>query len=1531
MNLRVINSVLWIITLSFQSVIASALSDTTSVNTEPRLLVLKDLNTRDFQQLRIPLVANNTDPIFLPFEMIADTSNAEERAKAFAYQDEVLRRNAFVGNLNEMSLFDLPAGISRPGQDFSYTIIISQFRITPTGAFAEAYCVFELPQTGDKIAFKGSNIEFSYEGGFKGTGRLDLIGSYPVKMNNNTLFTILGKGNTFVEFDCNGFKQMGIEAQVEFSRDLVVPEDDKGIIKPAPERVKTRIAFQVQDWNDILIGVNLPPFQINGLKGFGFSVKNAYLDWSDLANPSSMAFPAGYVSSYGTGQEKLWRGFFLQELDVRLPSSFAKKNSEQRLTFGVQNMILDDQGFSGVVFADNVITDGDMSGWKYSLDRVGIQLVTNQVKGFELIGKLSVPLIKNNKGQSSTFDYLAQRGADGNYLFAVKFEDQVKLPVFVADVKLFKGTTFVVKERDNKFYPSGMLNGELTIKALSKGPKASFNSIRFENMVISTEKPYFVPGSFSFGSDNQSSSVSSFPVTINNITVKSENERVGIGFTLIVNISGKAEDEGFGGSADLTLWGKHEVAQTTTGEKQTSDSPSDDWTFDKLEISGIGLDISKPGVIELKGLVNFFDGDATYGDGFKGSLTGKIQMVKIQASALFGRTTTFRYWYADALVSLENGIPMIPGILSAYGFGGGYYSNMKQSTEAMASNIGKTQSGITYVPDENTLGIRAVVLIGAARKEAWNGDVALEVSLNKHGGINSVTFTGNANFMSPMAAAADKIKDMAAASVGNKLAEKLASLVKGQIYGHVQLFFDNVNGVFHGNLEIYVNVAGGLVRGVSDGNKAGWAVLHFEQSDWYVLIGTPSQPIGLEIARIFKSKSYFMMGKNLPGSPPPPSQVTEILGDVSLDYMRDMNALQSGTGFAFGISAIMDTGDLNFLMFYARLAAGTGVDFMLKDYGKDCHCDGSSDPVGINGWYANGQAYAFVLGKIGIKVKLRFIRGKFDIINVGAAAVLQAKGPNPIWLYGVVGGYYRILGGLVKGNCKFEMTIGKDCKIVQPASQQETNPLSDVTIIAEISPAADTKEVDVFTAPQVAFNMPIEQVFDISDESQNTRLFRGSLTSFKVLDGSTPIVGDIRWNDTKDVVIFDSYDILPPKKQLKVTVQVTFQENVNGQWVTMMFEGKPLEESRETSFTTGDAPDFIPPSNVDISYPAVGQFNFYPKEYGEGFIELKKGQGYLFTPGPDWIQKVRMTEALGQAYLESDVRYNEGEKRVYYSIPQGLATTKAYQFDIMNFPKQTQVIDANVTNVEQNVSSGNADLTVTTKQIEGTLDLKEVKTIYSSLFRTSSFNTFKEKVSAITLPTTFRETTGDNVFQLLAYMNMNTELFDKAEINERFSDREVQFEAILDDNTWYQNSVYPLVYQGFPLMNTMSIRYRNPNELGFPPVRSLYVEQPYYYPVLTQDNLSDGFSPVSIFNSVRYDVMDPMKLDYLDIQNQVANLAVNNPSALTSRMSSLLVTPFPVIQYGKYRMRIKYVIPRVNKTTSTHEWQLFNAIEDVSK
>jgi hypothetical protein len=1545
-----IKSVAVLLLVGFSTLLAKGNSriDSTSFPAKQTTIVTKQ---RAFESLPAPPLPVENDPIIVPYYLLND-STAYDRAIAQQLQQEVISRNAFINSLNELGSVELPVGISPKNGDVNYAIIISKVQITDFGAFVDAYLMLEIPQADSiKIAFKGKNIRFSHEGGLTGEGRLELVGSYPIALNDNTLLTILGnRGNTFVDFDCNGFKGMGLEAEVEFSRNIIIPEDEKGKLIPGTDRVKTRFTTYAQSWNDLLVGINLPPFQINGLSGFGFQVTEAYLDWSDLANPSGMVFPAGYtspfLSSEGSTQSgpstegstqsglstealaqngsptealaqvgNLWQGIYLQKLEVRLPPSFKTSNdSTRRVKVGVERMLLDERGFSGSIFAENIFEAGDMSGWSYTLDKLAIELVINDIKGFELAGKLSVPLVKNKEGNASRFGYNAQRGANGNYLFAVSIEDQLRLPLLLADLTVHQGSSVTVVEKNNKFYPTLLLNGQLGIKGTDPGsyrggPKPELLGIRFEGMRISTQEPRFDIQALGFGRENQQQQVSKFPVSINNISVKKEQNRLGLGFDLIVNIGGGAADEGFGGTAALTVWGKRGEEPIKNAEGQVVGTDKGAWKFDKVELSGVGLSIKKPGVIELAGTVTLFDADPIYGEGFKGSLTGKIQTITVKADALFGKTPAFRYWYADALVEIETGIVMVPGVLSAYGFGGGYYSKMKQS--ATGSALGRAQSGLTYVPDENTNGIRAIVLIGAARKEAWSGDVALEVALNRHGGINSVTFTGNANFMTPPILGASKITELAALSANNKLAAKLASLLKGQVCANVKIHFDNVNDVFHANAEVYVNVAGGLVRGVSDGNKAGWFVMHFEKNDWYVHIGTPNQPLGIEVARIFKSKSYFMLGKNLPGSPPPPSQVTEILGPVDLDYMRDMNALQSGTGFAYGMQFIVDTGDLRFLMFYGRFAAGTGVDFMLKNYGEGYHCEGSSGPIGINGWYANGQAYAFVMGKIGVRVNLRFYKGNYDILTIGAAAVLQAKGPNPFWMKGVVGGDYRILGGLVKGNCKFDVTVGKDCK---PVGEQ--NLLADVNMIAEISPVKGASEVDVFVAPQATFSIPIGKTFNITDAEDKKHIYRANLKEFSLYEGTKPLTGNVRWNEERDVAIFDASDILFPKKDHRIKVVVAFEELVKGTWSVVTYDGKKSEETEEAKFKSGEAPDYIPANLVEYSYPIAGQYNFYPAEYGKGFIRLKKGIPHLFQAGSKWLQKARFTEVGTNKATDLDYKYDVGKKEVTYSIPSGLSKEKNYQFELVNIPSTiTTSVDKNVKRSDKQIgNAASGEMTVSTKSIEGQVSILEAKSIYSLDLRTSKYSTFTEKWNALNLSNTYTRSEEINVWQLVSNIR-GGEFFDNMELlGDHSSEPLVRFEADLTGNAWYEQKVYPLVYEGLPLLNRYTIS-RPVNPLGLPPVRSVFVNQQNAY---GSASLNNSTAPIAYTGwcEVVYNTMPSMYIDYQDIQHKIANHVIDNSGAADERMLRLLLTPFPVLLPGSYKVNASYKIPGVENKTS---------------
>jgi hypothetical protein len=1477
--------------------------------------------TRHFRELSIPeSLYGHSDPIIVSGGVIPDTI-IDKRNHAHALLEKVLSGQRFLETLEAFSEIELPVGVVKSGGALDYTILIDRIQFTKEGALMDVYVSMALPQTGSRIAFHGI-IPLSATGGIAGNAKVFLLGDHAMKLNSTSLITLKGTDRSYVEFDCDGFLGIQLDAEIEFSTDLLVPENQRG--EPSPERLKIAFSTYTQSLHDIVAHISVPPFQVKGLTGFGFHVTQAYLDWSDLSNPADMLFPPDYTSSViRAGLPNLWQGIYLRELEVALPPAFARRNAA-RVGVGVQQMIIDEQGLTGSLYVENVIADGDMNGWAYTVDKLTLQLLTNQVAGLALEGLLSIPVVKDKDGNTTQFKYIAQRSATGDYLFSVHVEHALKLDLWIADMNLHQGSRVVVTERNNTFYPSAHLSGELTINFLGKGPKASFNSIRFQNMAIKSEAPYFEPGTFGFGREGKKSSISKYPVVIDNISFKSEDRKVGLAFDLIVNISGKPEDESFAGKGGLIVWGVQHAAPEENPDGKVIGLDPHSWSFDRIEMTSIRINIKKPKLIELAGEVRFFDDDVTYGDGFKGSLKGKIHTIHVEAEALFGKTETFRYWYADALVELKTGVPVVPGVLSAFGFGGGYYSKMKQGVSSGSVTLGRSPSGITYVPDENTIGIRAIVLIGTPRPEAMRGDVSLEVSLNRHGGMNSVTFTGNANFMSKASLGKAQIQALASAAVAGNLTEKLESLRRGQVYGSVRLHFDNVNDVFHGNLEIYVNVAGGIVRGVAEGNKAGWAVLHFEKNDWYVHIGTPDQPLGLEVARIFKSKSYFMLGKNLPASPPPPPQVSEILGDIDLDYMRDMNALESGMGIAFGLHFLVDTGDLRFLMFYGRFSAGTGLDFMLKDYGSEYHCAGSSGPMGINGWYANGQAYAFVMGKIGIKVNLRFYKGTYDILGIGAAAILQAKGPNPFWMKGTVGGYYKILGGLVKGKCRFEVTVGKECKPVG-----EENLLEDVKMIAQISPPNNSAAVDVFNTPQIAFNIPVGEVFEITDIGNRKHFFRAILDDFVVFNGSRQITGDLVWNTDSDVVIFDAADILPGEEKIKAKARLTFEERINGTWIKVKLDGRIVAETAETNFETGVAPDHIPEENILVSYPQADQVNFHPREYSRGFVQLKDGQPYLFKDDPEWIQKIRFSDGASAGYRQTELVYHPHERRIDFGLPEDLQTSTLYRLEIVNIPKQETVVDQNVQKIDTELnldeSAGNA--TLTTQAIEGNRNSFEEEILYSHAFRTSRYNTFMEKMRDIRLMEANRFTLGVGIFQLGAYLE-GPERFDISEISMSPSDESfIRVEAILEGNKWYERYVHPLVYADYPLLGWMNVGRINPSELGIPPVRDVFMVNGSRT-LLSKDNGVKILSPAFSNEYIAYNLGESVAKDFRDLQRQAVNFIVDFPSVIHPRLERLVTEPLPYIRYGPYKIQMTYHIPGIEKRTSSYEMEIFNPIRD---
>ncbi len=1026
--------------------------------------------------------------IQLEFPVSFLANDLQENVRSFF--EEIDEKQAWLeesfGNEN---LTELPVGIKHHLNQVEYSIGIAKARFTPKYTEMLVFARVKLPQSKDgnprELFFGADKVKLSHKGGIIGDAKLVLLGNVNIPFNGgNWLLTLKGgfdytsgntTGRTYVTIACDGVKGMGLEGSVQFSRELLLPVKEDGTLQPEMReeivqvkdevsgsyvnkkiQVKNRVRgdFKVTapDWNDIIVNVNLTSFVLKKHPDkFAFKLNEAVLDFSDLRNDASVNFP-DYYHDNGLllPSKNAWRGIYVKSFDVMLPKEFKTVGSVEansRISFGARDLIIDSNGVSGHFYADNLystnegLTSEDKA-WAMSLDYIAVDIAANNLTGAELQGDLILPVSKESK-----FRY---RGliTEDEYLLSVKTTDTLKFDVFSATASLYENSAVELRVKDGKFLPKAILNGRMAITASQKktldsaGKKkgdetVQFKGIEFQNLVLQTEDPIITA---TYAGYKDEVKLANFPVSIANIEFYSSSIEAQIAFDLKLNLMGK-KDKGFAADTRLAIVGKFEVEERKHR-----------WKYDRLELERINLKANL-GAVKLEGGLYLMQNDPEYGNGFSADIKGTFgSFGPITCKAIFGKKE-FRYWYVDAAVK---GLKINAGPVQISGFAGGAFYRMTR--RGFSSSFSPT--GLSYVPDDRYgLGVKAMVFLGFIDEGVVNASAGFEILFNKKGGVSKLGFYGEAQmlkafeFDNPVAKLTDKLKTATSGLGADKLVDN-SKFVKtftdvakendsGEIVGVVSISaymgmeHDFDNNVFHAEFDLYVNVAGGAVQGRASKGRAGWGVFHVDKQTWYLHMGTPEDRLGLKVgigSFSIESGGYLMMGHKIPGSPPPPPEVAQMLGvdAKTLDYMRDENALGEGRGFAFGQDFKLDTGDMTALFFYARFIAGGGYDIMLKDYG-DAMCKGSNDEIGINGWYANGQAYAYLQGELGIKIKLFFVKKKIPIIKAGAAILLQAKAPNPVWMRGYLAGHYNLLGGLVKGKFRFKITIGEECEFIDAA------------------------------------------------------------------------------------------------------------------------------------------------------------------------------------------------------------------------------------------------------------------------------------------------------------------------------------------------------------------------------------------------------------------------------------------------------------------------------------------------------------------
>jgi hypothetical protein len=761
--------------------------------------------------------------------------------------------------------------------------------------------------------------------------------------------------------------------------------------------------------------------------------------------------------------------------------------------------------------------------------------------------------------------------------------------------------------------------------------------------------------------------------------------------------------------------------------------------------------------------------------------------------------------------------------------------------------VGQSLSGIQYVPSAAAgLGLKASLALASSDGKIFNGLVSLSAQFKTGGALDEIALNGLGTMLKEVKYSSGGLPDSANASV------RVGVKIK---YSFSQKALDGI-------LQINMIVPNAL-------HASGVAKIHFSSEKWFIHLGTPQNPIRADlqmplVSKIGGARIYLDVGSVLP----PPTTLPSYFRDMGITSAIQSNP-SAGGGVMFGAGLDLSANFDKLKPLYASMDVKLGADLALIDYGNAI-CSNTGDPIGINGWYATGQFYAFLKAAVGLQFKQK----KFPIAELAVGAALQGKIPNPTFARGAVGGSYRIMGGLIKGKFNLQFTLGKDCGELEDGSGSEQSLEQNYEIIAALRPEEGTRNVATTTIPSADFRFPINSSLESFDETGNPVSYLVELDAegvqlYETL-GAKTIPARAILNPDGRVLKFQPFDVLRDSTAYTFKVRVKYSKN-----------GTLIGQQEKTvSFTTGAIATNISAGNISASYPINGMQYFYPGEYAgeEKFIELAQGQADLFkgTNAPVAI----LLPSGGAQVWQGSVQYSVASKRIAFNFPNEiLRPAQCYTLEIRRLLTPEQRANNN----------------------GGTLPPSLLTSIN---FCTSSYTTFAEKVAA------FAQGASRSVNGSQIVLQGTTEPFDGVETGGDFGSKAwVSLEAGLGNNVWYQNQK-KILYQSY---------------------RSKWSEGSFQFVPRARDGAApeQAISWQSGGEGLQFNVLQELSVDFQDFINQVQDYEAelrskcpvgksfgyasaapcSNCCILPEFLPSLNQLSPPNPPEGSYPVRLRYSVP----------------------
>ena len=1229
----------------------------------------------------------------------------------------------------------LPLAITNVKEGYSYTIYIDNITVDfDNDAVIDAAIVVTDANSGKKIAFAGSGIPLD-PSGVGDSAKLWLLSDQELPINNTSKLVIVGTNDsTYINFDCTGFVGGSIEARVEFCSNYITPIDSSG--EPNNDLPYTfSFITKFSKWLDFSVSAIGDPFILKPLPNYKWSMDSLTLDFSALNN-TFVDLPLGYsnnqyiTDSTGVGGYFVpdWRGFHLKGLQVTLPPQL---QTNTQVTVGIENAVFDRYGFTGEAFVQKELIklgEGDMDGWSYSVDRLHIIILQNKIRGGGFGGKLGISIAEH------PFDYTATIVAKNNYQFKVEnTEESNSFPVFKAATVTLEDNSNIhaTYTEDFGFAAVANLSGTIEI-SLDSFPDFNLPSVKFQKLRVSNKPDYleagkwgvqgFVPGS--------APQWNAFGISVDSIYPYKyaedapEDVRLGINFSVDVIDSVLVAKGGIDLIGNLVYEGQYQK-----------------YKYNSLEFRHFCIEGSIKDRFYIDGCVEVYKNDDNFGDGWRGgvhviaNISEQLGNFEAVAAAQFGKVGNHKYFFVDVLVDTGAGIPLGP--LTFTKLGGGLSKGMYPNYDAIDPlllgqvidvgelynyPLGTTLTGIPYLPDP-AWGLEFKLMSEfqfTANSAMCNGTGELKFRFNATGGLGEIELLATAkmletpNFVSGFATNTVGGVFDAANNVLPQIESLEAPSLDAKLSGYLSLKMNFNEGVFDGDFAVFL--VGQNIHGYNDNKSMAWSKMHFSSDDWYIWIGTPTEPCGIKMnTLIFDTEvtAYFDVGTIVPTFPGLPDEVSHLAKDLNISESQR----SSGKGIAFGASI---NASLNVDAGIVELEAniGGGFDILIRQY-NEALCNGSDD-FGINNWYAMGQFWAYINGSIKAF--------GFNVAEAGITGLLQVQGPNPTYLYGAVEVYYNTPLG--SGRKVVDLEIGEPCE------WEFSNPADEIgmDLIVDLTPFDNMDNLEVVIAPNASLAISTKWSENINGKTYEFVINPDSTGVFWRNSKMASIEQQL--NSWGNGITFKPETTLPANDSFYVKVMLDVYQD--GEFMD--------SQSKIHRFQTGDNLDHIPESNIVTSYPVNGMMNFHRAENPD-----KQFFMYLDIGQPSLLENSNIVGKVCDSNMncfESPITYYSNDHAVYFDVDPGLMV------DQMNYMFYLKDYNATPQELEEGEEE---DPSIT----DGRISPK----IY---FRTSMYPTFFDKMITTTSSVSQEENTVRDINTSgLIYVQFDGEPYDEIELNER--------------------------------------------------------------------------------------------------------------------------------------------------------------------